>query len=56
MESLIGKHWHHLPVDEIQSLLESNPEKGLDVFEVKHRQGEIRGCPLDYWLLLLQQI
>jgi len=39
MESLIGKHCHHLPADEIQDLLGSDPEKGLDIFEVKHRQG-----------------
>ncbi len=38
METLIGKHWHHLPVDKVLDLLGSDPEKGLDVFEVKHRQ------------------
>ncbi len=38
METLIGKHWHHLPETEILELLETNLEKGLDVFEVKHRQ------------------
>ncbi|OEU82847.1 MAG: carbonate dehydratase [Desulfobacterales bacterium S5133MH4] len=37
MESLIGKHCHHLPVDEIQDLLGSDPENGLDIFDVKHR-------------------
>jgi len=39
MESLICKHCHHLPIDEIQDMLGSDPEKGLDIFEVKHRQG-----------------
>lgn len=38
MERFIGKHWHHLPEDEVQDLLDSNLEKGLDVFETKHRQ------------------
>ncbi len=37
METLIGKHWHHLPADEVLDLLESNLEKGLDMFEVEHR-------------------
>lgn len=38
METLLGKHWHHLPVDEVVELLESNAEKGLDIFEVQRRQ------------------
>ncbi len=38
MNSLLGKHWHHLPADEVLDLLDTNIEKGLDVFEVKHRQ------------------
>jgi len=38
METLIGKHWHHLPADEVIDLFESNQEKGLDLFEVDNRQ------------------
>ncbi|MGQ9650909.1 MAG: cation-transporting P-type ATPase [Phycisphaerae bacterium] len=38
MESLIGKHWHHMPAHEVVDLLETNPEKGLDLFTIKHRQ------------------
>ncbi len=38
MDSIISKHWHHLPSDEVLDLLDSNVEQGLDVFEVKHRQ------------------
>ena len=38
MYSLFGKHWHHLPTDEVLDLLDTNIEKGLDIFEVKHRQ------------------
>jgi len=37
MNTLLGKHWHHLPNDEIISLLETNQTSGLDTFEVKHR-------------------
>ena len=38
MQTLLGKHWHHLPAEEILQLLETNTECGLDRFEVKHRQ------------------
>jgi cation-transporting ATPase F len=38
MHTLLDKHWHHLPADEVLDLLGSNLESGLDVFEVKHRQ------------------
>ena len=37
MDDLLGKHWHHLPMDEVVELLDCDTEKGLDVFEVKHR-------------------
>ena len=39
MQTLLGKHWHHLPAPDVLELLESNLEKGLDIFEVQHRQG-----------------
>jgi cation-transporting ATPase F len=38
MQTLLGKHWHHLPIEEVIELLETDPEAGLDIFEVKHRQ------------------
>ena len=38
MNSLLGKHWHHLPVDEVEDLLGTNIKQGMDLFEVKHRQ------------------
>jgi len=38
MDSLLSQHWHNLPKDEVLDLLNTNIEKGLDVFEVKHRQ------------------
>lgn len=38
MQTLLSKHWHHLPVGEVVELLETNQDNGLDKFEVKHRQ------------------
>ena len=38
MDTLLSRHWHHLPQDEIATLLESDAAKGLDMFEVAHRQ------------------
>lgn len=38
MQTLLSKHWHHLPFDEVQSLLEVDVERGLDRFEMEHRQ------------------
>lgn len=38
METLMGKHWHYLPADEVIDLLESNQEKGLDLFDIGNRQ------------------
>lgn len=38
MDTLLSKHWHHLPRDEVATLLESDAVKGLDMFEVGHRQ------------------
>lgn len=38
MDTLLSRHWHHLPSDEVATLLESNDSKGLDTFEVTHRK------------------
>ena len=38
MQTLLGHHWHHLPADEVRLLLETDSAKGLDTFEVRHRQ------------------
>lgn len=38
MDTLLSGHWHHLPRDEVAILLESDGAKGLDMFEVAHRQ------------------
>ncbi|MBO9315613.1 MAG: HAD-IC family P-type ATPase [Chloroflexus sp.] len=38
MQPLLSKHWHHLPIKEVIELLETDPEIGLDVFEIKRRQ------------------
>ncbi len=38
MKSLLEKHWHHLPQEEVLDLLDTNPDKGLDRFETEERQ------------------
>ncbi len=38
MQTLLGKHWHHLPAPETMRLLDSNLERGLDLFELQHRR------------------
>jgi len=38
MEKLLGRHWHHLPTDEVIDLLDTDVEKGLDLMEIKHRR------------------
>jgi Ca2+-transporting ATPase len=38
METLLSKHWHHLPSKDVLELFDSSAESGLDLFEVKHRQ------------------
>ena len=38
MDNLLSKHWHHLPDDEVVTLLESDASGGLDTLEVAHRQ------------------
>jgi len=37
MESIVCKHWHHCPSEEVTVLLDTNPHKGLSLFEAKHR-------------------
>jgi magnesium-transporting ATPase (P-type) len=38
MDTLLEKHWHHLPADEVLEILDGNGEKGLDRFGVEERQ------------------
>ena len=38
MQTLLGKQWCHIPQEEIAELLETDPQKGLDIFAVRHRQ------------------
>jgi Ca2+-transporting ATPase len=38
VETLLGKHWHHIPNEEILNLLDTDLQQGLDIFEIKHRQ------------------
>ena len=37
IDSLLYKHWHHLPQKEVETLLETDGTKGLDIFELEHR-------------------
>jgi Ca2+-transporting ATPase len=38
MDTIIGRHWHHLSNDEVLDLMDTNIQQGLDIFEIKHRQ------------------
>lgn len=38
MNTLLGKHWHHLATNEVVDLLDTDIQQGLDIFEIKHRQ------------------
>ncbi|PCI21842.1 MAG: carbonate dehydratase [Piscirickettsiaceae bacterium] len=37
LQALLDKHWHHLPIDEVVELFDTDVEKGLDLFEVQSR-------------------
>jgi Ca2+-transporting ATPase len=37
IQPLADQHWHALPTDEVADLLETDAERGLDLFTVKHR-------------------
>ncbi len=38
METLLCKHWHHCRSRDVADFLDTDPERGLSVFEVRHRQ------------------
>jgi len=38
MQTLLGKHWHHLPAEEVEKLFDVQLTIGLDRFEVRRRQ------------------
>ncbi len=38
MQQLLSQHWHHLPPAEVEQLLGTDVERGLDRFEIQHRQ------------------
>jgi magnesium-transporting ATPase (P-type) len=40
MKTLLEKHYHHLPQEELLELLDSDEQKGLDRFEVEQRQAQ----------------
>ena len=39
MQTILSRHWHHLPEEEVLDLLESDRDAGLDFLEVEGRQG-----------------
>ena len=38
MKTILEEHWHHLPAAEVTDFLETASDRGLDTFEVGHRQ------------------
>ncbi len=38
METILSRHWHHLPQSEVADLLKTDMERGLELFEVDKRQ------------------
>ncbi len=38
METILSRHWHHLPESEVLELVETNLDRGLDLFAVENRQ------------------
>jgi cation-transporting P-type ATPase F len=38
MNSLFGKHWHHLQSNDVIDLLDTDLQEGLDAYEIKHRK------------------
>ncbi|HPJ94634.1 MAG TPA: cation-transporting P-type ATPase [Deltaproteobacteria bacterium] len=64
MERLISKHWHHMPVEEVLDLLETDQDKGLDLLDINHRRERFgknvlttkkRTSPLRMFLLQFHQ-
>ncbi|NLC70326.1 MAG: HAD-IC family P-type ATPase [Desulfuromonadaceae bacterium] len=38
MESLLSKHWHSITTEQVTEILQTDLNKGLDIFEVEHRR------------------
>ena len=38
MQTILNRHWCHLPADEVARLLETDVDSGLDIFAVQRRQ------------------
>ena len=38
--TILARHWHHLPEEEVTELLETDPSSGLDTFDVQRRSEE----------------
>jgi cation-transporting ATPase F len=64
METILCKHWHHCSADDLATLLETDPDRGLAAFEVRHRQARFgpnaltvrkRKSPIKQFLLQFHQ-
>jgi len=38
VETILCRHWHHCTAENLATLLETDPKRGLTAFEVRHRQ------------------
>jgi cation-transporting P-type ATPase F len=38
MDTILHNHWHQLHANEVLELLESDPQRGLDIFAIRHRR------------------
>jgi cation-transporting ATPase F len=38
MKDLLERHWHHLPAEEVLEILDTDRDRGLDLFEIRHRR------------------
>ena len=47
MQSLLGKHWHHLPAEEVVDLLKKTDNPGSAVVGLKNHGLTITGKNLD---------
>ncbi len=43
LQTLLDKHWHHLPIEEVVELFNTDTDNGLDLFEV-HTRAELFGA------------
>ncbi len=49
MQTLLGRHGHHLDGPQVTELLDMSQDRGLDRFEVERRQNDIGPNAIDVW-------